>query len=374
MHESSAKAPSAQWWQRCVDLYHQHEKWVAAAFFVGGVGYDFLTLTRVDRLADNLILLAYLVVLAGLIIATGRVRLGRPAPALCVRYQQLLPLAIQFLLGSLFSAYTVFYFASVSLSETAVFFVLLVGLLVANERLAPRLSDLSLLMAMYCFATFSFFAFFIPVCVGAVNRWTFAAGTLATAVAAGLVLLAVHGRRWGAARADLFRSGGPAAALLAALVVLHWANLIPPVPLALRFGGVYRQVERDGRVYHLTYAKPPWYRWYQKSENPFLWRAGDRVYCFASIFAPRQMQARVYHRWRRYDERRGQWQDAGRMGYGVSGGRDSGYRGFTWKENVAPGRWIVDVETDDGQLLGRLRFTIEDRGEAPLDLQVLDHR
>ena len=43
-----------------------------AVFFLSGVTYDTLTLTRIDRLLDNLILLLYLVLLGALIVLTGR--------------------------------------------------------------------------------------------------------------------------------------------------------------------------------------------------------------------------------------------------------------------------------------------------------------
>jgi hypothetical protein len=43
-----------------------------ALFFFSGVGYDTLTLTRIDRLQDNLLLLLYLVLLGLLIVLTGR--------------------------------------------------------------------------------------------------------------------------------------------------------------------------------------------------------------------------------------------------------------------------------------------------------------
>src|SRR6266571_4484415 len=92
------------------------------AFFLGGVTFDSVTLTRIDRLRDNLIMLLYLSLLGGLI----------------ARAQPHYPHAIQFLLGGLFSAYTVFYSQSASLTTTAVFFALLIVLLVGNEFLRDR--------------------------------------------------------------------------------------------------------------------------------------------------------------------------------------------------------------------------------------------
>src|SRR5580765_8296945 len=48
-------------------------------FFFSGVTYDTLTLTRIDRLQDNLLLLIYLLLLGVLIVLTGRLGI-EPAP------------------------------------------------------------------------------------------------------------------------------------------------------------------------------------------------------------------------------------------------------------------------------------------------------
>ena len=49
---------------------------MAAVFFLSGVIWDTLTLTRIDRLLDNLVLLFYLVVLGGLIVVSARTDLN----------------------------------------------------------------------------------------------------------------------------------------------------------------------------------------------------------------------------------------------------------------------------------------------------------
>ena len=113
-------------------------------FFFSGVTYDTLTLTRIDRLQDNLLLLIYLLLLGLLIVLTGRLGI-EPAPdreALTtlspfarwvLQARPYYPMASQFLLGGLFSAYAIFYSRSATLTSTAIFFALLVVLLVGNE-------------------------------------------------------------------------------------------------------------------------------------------------------------------------------------------------------------------------------------------------
>ena len=59
-------------------------------------------------------------------------------------------------LGGLFSAYAIFYSRSVTLTSTAIFFALLVLLLVGNEFLRDRLSSLRLLVSLYALVCFAF--------------------------------------------------------------------------------------------------------------------------------------------------------------------------------------------------------------------------
>jgi hypothetical protein len=137
------------------------------ALHVSGVIYDMLTLTRIDRLQDNLLLLIYLLLLGVLIVLTGRLGI-EPAPereqlaALSpfvrwvLRVRPYYSMAAQFLLGGLFSAYAIFYSRSATLTSTAVFFALLVVLLVGNEFLRDRLASLRLLVSLYALVCFAF--------------------------------------------------------------------------------------------------------------------------------------------------------------------------------------------------------------------------
>ncbi|HET6569375.1 MAG TPA: DUF2914 domain-containing protein, partial [Rhodothermales bacterium] len=125
-------------------------------------------------------------------------------------------------------------------------------------------------------------------------------------------------------------------------------------------GGMYHQVRvaPGGDVYELTYEKPAWYQFWVHSDETFHRSAGDPVYCFTAIFAPARLQTRVYHEWLYFDEDRQEWIRTDRIGYQIIGQRDRGYRGFTLKRNLRPGKWRVDVQTAEGRTLGRIRFDV----------------
>ena len=89
------------------------------------------------------------------------------------------------------------------------------------------------------------------------------------------------------------------------------------------------------------------------------------VYAFASVFAPTDLETTILHDWEFYDEQEGEWTSTGKVVYQITGGRDGGFRGFSFKDNVQPGHWRVNVETQRGQLLGRKTFEIHEIEKQP---------
>jgi len=89
-------------------------------------------------------------------------------------------------------------------------------------------------------------------------------------------------------------------------------------------------------------------------------RAG--LYAFTSINAPRGLNERIYHVWQ-FDGK-----EVDRIALDIHGGRKEGYRAWTHKQNFPAnpvGRWQVRVLTEDGQVIGVLRFSVVDDGQAP---------
>jgi hypothetical protein len=355
-------------------------------FFFAGVTYDTVTLTRIDRLLDNLILLLYLALLGGLIVLKGRADLGKTqclpggtekASHFLTRTEPYYPMAIQFLLGGLFSAYTIFYSQSASFTTTAVFFALLVVLLVGNEFLHDRLSNLKLLVSLYALVTFCFFTFFLPVLTGIMNWIMVVLGAVLSLALALRVLELVYCGERDRTRREAVKAGLPAVAVVAVLVAFYFLNWIPPVPLSLKLGGIYRQVEKVDGAYHLTFEKPAWYQVMKRSNNPF--HGEGPAYCFTAVFAPVDLKTTVYHRWQyrmaASDQSSGtrNFFTTDRIPIRISGGREGGYRGYTIKQHVPPGEWQVDVETEDGRVIGRVRFRVEaSKGEVS-NLQTISY-
>lgn len=64
------------------------------------------------------------------------------------------------------------------------------------------------------------------------------------------------------------------------------------------------------------------------------------------------------HHWQYYDEAKGEWVSRDRLAFSITGGNRTGYRGYSFKARAEAGKWRVDVETERGQVLGRISFRI----------------
>ncbi|EIK97605.1 hypothetical protein PMM47T1_07471 [Pseudomonas sp. M47T1] len=81
------------------------------------------------------------------------------------------------------------------------------------------------------------------------------------------------------------------------------------------------------------------------------------LYAYTAINAPRGLEERIYHVWKFNG------QEVDRIPLDIHGGRDEGYRAWTHKMNLPAnpvGKWQVQILTEDGQMIGVLRFRVTD--------------
>lgn len=337
-----------------------HPRLAPAVFFCAGVLWDLLTLQRIDDWVDNLLLLVYLIFLGGLIVLSTRVAYNQASHPRLLRYQDFYPAAIQFLFGTLFSAYVVFYAQSANAFETSFFLGVLVVLLIANEFIRNRLTNLYILIGLYFLASFSFFIFFIPVLSQTVSYATFLLSGLLSLGLVGLFILYLRRVQMLEASRYYGYAAGIVLTLFGLMQLFYAFNWIPPVPLAMREGGIYHHVSKASDTYVLRYEPASWYHPRSRTASRFHYAPGDTVFCFASIFAPTGLVKGAYHRWLYYDQSKESWVETDRIAYQqpIVGARDLGYRGYTYKRNIQMGKWRVDVMTEDHRILGRVRFHV----------------
>ena len=143
--------------------------------------------------------------------------------------------------------------------------------------------------------------------------------------------------------------------IFVAMNALYFANIIPPIPLALRDAGVYHNVRRSGSEYILQREKESFL---QKIIPGTVVRVspGQRLYVYTAIFAPSKLNTRIYHHWQYHNG--DDWVEKDKLSFSLVGGRKDGYRGYSSKSAVEAGKWRVYVKTESGKVLGRVSFRI----------------
>jgi hypothetical protein len=279
-------------------------------------------------------------------------------------------MASQFLLGGLFSAYAIFYSRSATLTSTATFFVLLVVLLVGNEFLHDRLSSLRLLVSLYALVCFAFFTFFLPVMTGFMNAAIFLVGAALSAVVTFRVVQLIYRDNPDRSKREAVGVTVPALALIGLLVGFYFLNWIPPVPLSLKSGGIYHEVKKSGDRFELSFERQ-WYQVWKRSDNTF--PANEPIYCFTAVFAPVDLNTTIYHHWYFRPHSNKPFIHADRIPIKINGGREGGYRAYTFKQRLDPGDWRVDVETEDGRIIGRVSVRVEEQGDVQPSLRTVTY-
>ena len=338
----------------------RHQKYAPILFFIGGVIFDTLTLGRIDRTYDLVMLCLHMTNLSITLYLYNLAEDGKWTNTFLDRYVEYLPLAIQFFFGALSSAYVIYFSRSVSLSKTVAFFVILLALLIANEFLKKRISNKYLQFGVYFFLSFTFFTFMIPVFLAEMSTEVFLISGFIS-LGCTLTLIVIIYTRSPSTRAEvhLGKLLGLIVGIYGLINTFYFLKLIPPVPLALDTGIVAHNIRIKNGNYIVQYERDDSFVFWRDHRTEFIYRPGENVYIFSSIFAPTSLEKSIVHRWKLYNENIGEWELVEDINYEITGGRDDGFRGYTYKSNVKEGQWKVEViTTDDELVLGVIDFNI----------------
>lgn len=355
-------------------LRHLRQALPALAFF-GGFLWDALTLGRAVGPLDLAILAGYLAAAAGILWYLGRraalagnaiapppaeVSGGAQPPALVPPeapwWRESGPyLLLQFFFGGLFSALFIFYFKSSSHLPALLWALGLGALLVANEFLEDRYRRFTLTWALFGLCAMLLLNFVVPHLVGSIAGFWFLLSTLAGAGLAHWLRAKTPGRP-GRIK--------PMWMVAAGLLLAYALHILPPVPLVKKDIQVGHALGKAAGKYWLQREQAPWWVFWRRYTGELHLAPGEPIYCVSAVFAPTGLNARLYHRWQHYDAARG-WTTHSRIGFTLAGGRAGGYRGYTYKRNLAHGEWKVAVETEDGRTVAIHHFQVSDQALAP---------
>lgn len=348
-------------------FFEKHSKHISSVALFGGFIFDYFTLTNIDRLYDNLVVLFYLIVVTSSILVFNFLDVRGVKNWL----HAFLPTIIQFSFGGLFSGFTVFYSRSTDFSVHLLFLLLLVGLLIGNEILKERYNRLTFQVSLL-FVTYTVYMIFVvPLVLNAIGAWVFILSSLLSLACISLLLWGISKivtKRFQKGKKVLFIS---IASIFLGIQILYFTNIIPPIPLILKDSGVYMSVSRISVDVYVAEKSPE--KWYEFIVPGHIVRLvkGQPVFVYSSVYSPGDFRLPVVHHWQYFNDNTKKWLTTDRISFSSSGGRDGGYRGYTKKNQLQEGVWRVDIETGGGQIIGREVFTVEYVDESPEFLEEL---
>ncbi len=344
---------------------------------VTGFIFDLIIADRPDNPLTNLILLSYLTVAGSLIIILNlrTVRREETHPG----YQPLfLIFILQFCFGALASNMLVLYGRSGTFAGSTLFFIILIGMLIGNEFLKTRYSQLRFNIVVYYMLLLTYLVIAAPTFIfHSVGTWVFLATGVMSLVIIAMFLAVVY---WlvlrGRERAhQLYEVSFLVGFVFVLFTSLYFLRIIPPVPLSMKDIGVYHSLTPlatpiNGNIYRAIYEEPSWFVFWRDTSSTYTVTEASPAFCYSSVFAPTGLSAPIFHRWEKYDDADGEWKQVFRTSFEISGGRERGFRGFT-NSVVGVGKWRCNVETSNGALIGRVTFTVK-QSSTPAEVSVKD--
>lgn len=337
--------------QRVQAFIARYERWLMPSMLVGGTLLDAVQF-RLLSIATTFKLMGVYAVICAVAMVFMAARMGENRRVL--KYLQLAaPFVQQFTIGALLSTAMLFYWFSGTIGASWPIVGLVVIVMISNEVLRGWFMLPAVQIGVFYFALFSLSATLSAYVFNSLSPWVFLAGGVASMLVAALFIwLFLRFSKLFAQRRLLW---GIVTGIFAFMNVCYFLNVIPPIPLSLRDAGVYYSVTRSGNEYVLVGEAETWLERLIPGQTLSL-EPGQWVYAYTAIFAPADLETTIFHQWEFHDG--DTWEKRDRLSFRMSGGRSEGYRGYTLKTSVTPGKWRVTVETERGQVLGRIYFTI----------------
>jgi len=334
--------------------YEKYERILIPGTLILGIIFDAITFSSINTNTAFLLLLIYLGIAGIVIIFANAYDQGYLR---WLRYLRLAsPLIVQFTFGALLSGVFIFYFFSGTISVSWPFVLALVLIMISNDVFRHYYQMAIVHISVYFFILLSCLSVMLPFLFNSIDPKFFVlAGIASLLLMFGYVVLLTWIAPDHRAQRTTF-----AASIMTIFVIfnaMYFLNVIPPVPLSLREAVVAHSIERAGEGYTLAVEMQPVIDRVMPGYT-FHKEEGGSVSVYTAIFAPGNLQTRITHHWQRYDEAAQQWVSEDRLSFAISGGRKEGFRGFSTKTAVPYGKWRVDVETERGQVLGRVRFDV----------------
>lgn len=349
-------------YERAKEFYLRYERYLMPATLVFGFIVDYITFTNININIAFSILAAYWL-FAGLTIIFIHLYDGEKITHKMKYIRLFSPLLLQFFFGALLGGSFIFYWFSGSFSASWPFILILVILMISNDVFRHYFLKPILQIGVYFFVSLSLFSVILPFLFNSLSPWLFiGAGVISTTVIYGYItLLSKISESIQEKKQSIWYA---VISVLIIMNLLYFTAIIPPIPLSVREAGVYHSIERSGSTYVLIGEKENFIERLIPGQTTHQ-QQGERTYVYSAIFAPADLNTTIVHHWEYYDRGEKRWMSSDKLSFQISGGRNEGYRGYTWKSNLTPGTWRVGIETQRGQVLARIKFKIQKVDEQP---------
>lgn len=351
-------------YRRFNDFIETHSRLIIPTMLLVGLIIDFLTFANI-KAGFAFLLLSLHSMMAGALIVFTRFQDERnwyPENPWMKWALAIAPLIIQFNFGALLSASFVFYWFSGTLSASWPILVLIIGAMIANDRLRELYLRPNVQLGVYYFVNFALITLILPYLFNSISAFVFVLGGIISygLIQVYIVFLTVITK---AVRKEFRIVRRTVFGIFLAMNVLYFTNIIPPIPLSLRDADIFHIIQRDGDTYIAATEELP-LDWLLPGTTRNILE-GQPLYVYTAIFAPAKIDTEITHHWQYYDESLHTWVSRDEVTFTIIGGREEGFRGYTMKAALQEGRWRVDVETRRGQTLGRVQFRVNYVDEQP---------
>lgn len=330
---------------------------------IGGFVADIFTLNQIDQTFDNAILIAHIIIVATTIALLFSKETPFGMRFLTSKRVQFLRTLMVFSFGALFSGFVIFYTRSGSLLTSWPFIISMLALMLGTEFRKKYFHKLQFQIIIFAVAIVSWSIFFVPVVIKKMGGLIFFFSTMIGLGIIFLFLLLLRKINKGRIKTQQKRIVIHIIGIILLFNVLYFTNILPPIPLSLKYKAVYYEVEKQYPVYKAQYEKTAWYIFWRKRSRNMYWREGEDIFIFTQVFAPTRLKTTIQHVWEYYNEPERRWEESNRISIPITGGRKEGYRGFSKKTNFKYGIWRVKIQTSTGQTLGFIRFEVKPYGE-----------
>ncbi len=298
-------------------------------------------------------------------------------------------LAIAFVLGSGLSFVFIYYYRSVQISVMWPILIGMLALMCMNEFVKNITRRALMEIAILMFTVYLYFIYVFPILFYNLTAYTLVLSVIFALLFNIALTRAILWEKRGL-DININRFGYKLLAINifipVVMGILYITNNLPAVPVTLRNVEVYNEVikvtdKKLGNIYTsvnydkncarnvnaITDKKDYWNDFKELfiTKNIGVQKCTDimagtanRVTVYTAVYMPGYFfkNNMISHVWEYYEN--GNWVEKKRITYPIVSGRDGGYRGYTYIDNPAGGKWKIRVINNDNRLIGEYKFKV----------------